>query len=71
MRLPRWAVTELAPDGGGWQPDVGDTAGFVRDTWGAFGLISAWYYGGGNALPAWPAANWTHADMLALAGMAG
>jgi len=65
---PRWAVTELAPDGGGWPPDVGDTAGFIRATWGKFALIGVWYYGGGQPLPAWPDANWTSAQAAALAG---
>jgi len=64
---PLWLVTELAPDGGGWPPDVTDTAAFIKTTWGEFDGVGAWYYGGNNPLSAWPQANWTQAQMVSLA----
>ena len=63
----QFAVTELAPDGGGWAPDVEDTGRFIKLTLGEFALVGVWYYGGNNPLPAWPAANWSITDMLNLA----
>lgn len=64
---PKWAITELAPDGGGWPPAVEDTTDFILDTFGKFDYIGVWVYAGNNPLPAWPLAGWTEPDMLNLA----
>lgn len=66
---PSWMVTELAPDGGGWLPDVAGTAAYIRATAGKFGFVGAWYYAGGNRLPGWPDAAWSAADVMLLAGL--
>lgn len=63
---PQWAVTELAPDGGGWSPAVADTAAYINATRGDFALVGVWY--AGNALSAWPDARWGGAQMVELAG---
>ncbi len=64
---PLWFVTELAPDGGGWPPNSGDTAAFINATMDHLDVFGVWYYGGNNPLPAWPAAIWTIEDMVTLA----
>ena len=66
---PDFFVTELAPDGGGWSPDVQDTAAYIRATWGEFAAYGVWYIG--QPLGAWPDAVWSAAQAWALAGAVG
>jgi hypothetical protein len=63
---PEWYVTELAPNGGGWSPRVDDTAAYINATRGAFRAVGVWYTG--NALSGWPAAAWSDAQVVELAG---
>lgn len=68
---PAWAITELAPDYGGWPPDVADTAEFILATRDTFNLIGVWYYAGDVGLPIGPIANWSRANIQALAESLG
>ena len=66
---PDFFVTELASNGGGWSPDVQDTAAYIRATWGEFAAYGVWYIG--QPLGAWPDAVWSAAQAWALAGAVG